>query len=136
MVFNRNLTFDCRLIIWKELWASAIQTPIFGRGTGASPGYTAYCLTRPFFDPHSVYMSVFLHNGVVGVFLALLLTGHSIAVAYKSTHQHDTFWGIIIIYGFIALIPNGDSLVSRPNEVWMLFWIPVAFIASRQKYIV
>jgi O-antigen ligase/polysaccharide polymerase Wzy-like membrane protein len=136
MVFDRNLTFDCRSTIWTELWASAMQTPIFGRGSGASAGYTAYCLkypTEPFIGTHSVYMGVFLYQGVVGVLLALLLTGYSVAVAYKSIYQHDAFWGIIIIYGFIALIPNGDSLVSRPSEVWMLFWIPVAFIASRQK---
>ena len=135
MIFNRNLTFGCRSAIWKELWASAMQTPIFGRGSGSSTGYTAYCKhsADPFIGTHSVYMGVFLHQGVVGVLLALSLTGSSIVAAYKSIHQHDAFWGIIIIYGFIALIPNGDSLISRPNEVWMLFWIPVAFIASRQK---
>jgi len=132
-IFNRNLRFDCRTAIWQELMTTAMQSPIFGRGAGASPGYEVYCSnqTSLYYHAHSVYMNTFLHTGLVGVVLGLSLTGYAVIKAFNSTNKNDVFWGIVIIYGFIALLPNGDSLVPRPNEVWMLFWIPVAFIASR-----
>lgn len=135
VIFNRGFNFDCRKVMWGELLETAFQTPIFGRGSGASSGYEAYCLAisnEPFLGTHSVYMHVFLYTGIVGVILGLITTVYATMKAYKSDHKNDKFWGIVIVYGFIALIPNGDSLISRPGVIWILFWIPLAFIASRK----
>jgi hypothetical protein len=132
-VLNRELNLSCRDVIWKELLTTAFNTPYFGRGAGSSSGFEAYCkaVDSTYTHPHSVYMAVFLYTGITGVLLGLWLTTRTLLTAYHSGHEKDIFWAIIIIYGFIAFLPNGDGLVSRPNEIWMLFWIPVAFIASR-----
>lgn len=137
-IFNRKLGFSCRDTIWRDLLEqAALNSPIFGRGSGASAGYTTYCLElspEALKGTHSVYMSIFLYQGAVGVLLALTLTIFAIYAAYRSKNKMDLFWAIIIIYGFIAFLPNGDSLVARPNERWMLFWIPLAFITSRYGF--
>ncbi len=136
-VLNREFNLSCRDVIWKELFATAMNTPFFGRGAGSSAGFEAYCqaVDITFTHAHSVYMAIFLYTGLIGVLLALILTIKTVISAYRSGHDKDSFWGIIIIYGFIAFLPNGDGLVSRPNETWALFWIPLAFIASRQQTI-
>lgn len=133
-ILNRELNLSCRDVIWKELLTTAFNTPYFGRGAGSSAGFEAYCkaVDVTFTHTHSVYMAIFLYTGITGVLLALWLTTRTLLSAYHSGHEKDIFWAIIIIYGFIAFLPNGDGLVARPNELWMLFWIPVAFIASRQ----
>lgn len=133
LIANRDASFDCRKIIWTELWNSAIQSPIFGRGMGSSPGYEAYCLKQssaPFPGTHSVYMHVFLYSGLIGVLLAVSLIFYGINIARKSDNELTHFWGIVILYGSICLIANGDSFVSRPGVIWILFWIPFAFISA------
>jgi len=135
-IFNRKLTFSCRDTIWRDLLQSALKTPFFGRGEGASSGYITYCSEMAYqalIGTHSVYMNIFLYQGAMGLFLALLVIFYALKTAYQSKYKADCFWGMIIIYGLIAFIPNGDSLLSRPNEMWILFWIPLAFLASRTK---
>jgi len=134
-IINRNAGFSCRDTIWADLLPSAMNTFFFGRGVGSSSGYITYCYelsNEPLSGTHSIYMYVLLYTGITGVGLGLLTTFYAVKTAFKSHNEFDKFWGIIIIYGFIAFIPNGDSLVSRPNEVWPLFWVPLAFISSRK----
>ena len=134
-VLNRELNLSCRDVIWKELFSTAMNTPFFGRGAGSSAGFEAYCkaVDVTYTHAHSVYLAIFLYTGLIGVILALGLTFQTVIAGIKSGQDKDLFWVIIIIYGFVAFLPNGDALVSRPNERWMLFWIPAAFIASRQR---
>lgn len=132
-IYNRGFSLHCRDTIWKDVLPTALETPFFGRGEGSSDGYVTYCHNEILLGTHSTYLSIFLYQGLVGVFLALLATIEALRTAYKSQHEMDVFWGIIIIYGFITFSFNGDSLLSRPNEIWMLFWIPVAFISMRKK---
>lgn len=132
-IYNRGFNLSCRDTIWRDLLPTALETPFFGRGEGSSQGYITYCHNRLLNGTHSIYLSIFLYQGLIGVSLALLTTLEAIRTAYTTRHQTDIFWGIIIIYGFITFSFNGDSLLSRPNEVWMLFWIPVAFISMRKK---
>ncbi len=79
--------------------------------------------------PHSAYLATYYRGGIIGVGLlgmVLLLGG---GACWRAARRGQPLWLVLVAYGVVALLFDGDDLVSMaslPRVEPLLFWFPLA----------
>ncbi len=117
-----------RLGIWQATFESIRHHPIFGLGYLSNVSVDAY--NKTFDHAHSAYLATLRDGGVVG--LGLLLAVLAVA-SYRSLplwKQPDCrIYPALLVFGMASLMLDFDRLLTRPKELWLFFWMPLALIA-------
>lgn len=77
---------------------------------------------------HSVFVATFVHGGVIGLGLLLVLLGHTASRSWARLREGDALWPCLFAYGLMALVFDGESLgylLTLPRFETLLFWLPV-----------
>jgi len=113
--------------IWAQIWAEAKAAPIAGHGLVAMVSVDAG--EQHFETVHNAFLQVFWHGGIIGLclFLAVLV------VAFRSAwlrgrQQGDYTVFCILVFTACIMMTGVDTLIARPRDQWLLFWLPVALL--------
>lgn len=77
---------------------------------------------------HSAFFATFVHGGIIGVVLLVVVLGHGIKRACRLAAQGDATWIALFAFGCGGLLFDGESLNSlatAPRFEGLLFWLPL-----------
>jgi hypothetical protein len=83
---------------------------------------------------HSAFLATFVHGGIIGAALLLLVLGHGIKRACRLAVQGDATWIALLAFGCGGLLFDGESLASlatAPRFEGLLFWLPLTVALAR-----
>ena len=117
--------------IWEGTWSEAKLAPIFGHGLTSDISIVVQGSLME--TTHNAYLQAFWHGGVIGLSLLLLL----LLVAFRqalSLGRRGRDYTVFCMLLFVActMMTGVDTLIDRPRDKWMLFWLPLALLLSYQ----
>ena len=124
--------FSQRLPIWHTILNQWLDAPVFGNG------YQPEFLLTPSGDKdvanwaHNTFLATLRDGGVTGMMLHLLVLATATRAASRLAREHgDPIYLILIVFGFICMTADTDQLITRPMELWLIFWLPLAMILAQ-----
>lgn len=75
-----------------------------------------------FYNPHSILLSQMLYGGLTG----LLLLGAVAWTMRQEFHRIAPYWPPVFLYSLTACLTIGHSLLTHPDFIWLLTWLPLA----------
>lgn len=114
-----------------EIWAASLgiwlERPWFGAGLGASLAIPV-STGDVYIDTHNVFLAVLFYGGVVGLMLFAAVFGFTLIAGWRARRRAPLGYLAVALLGFglLTLQFDGGGVLSRPNEFWVLLWLPVA----------
>lgn len=129
LLLQRGLSYRPQL--WSMALAQWSSAPWLGEGFNAPFRFPLAELGMVLEDPHNIALAVALELGLVGLLLWLLLYASAFrALGQCADRNLAIVVGALLIYGLGAGMHEGSNFLSRPNENWFLYWIPLALSAA------
>lgn len=119
-----------RDLIWHAVIQEFYENPIWGAGNQHDTRVIA-ADGRTYNHSHNMIMSIARYSGSVGVILFLATSW----VVYKAGVVSDNgkLWLAVYLYGLISLASSAKYPLYRPNEVWLLYWLPLLMLFARRS---
>ena len=124
--------FSERMPIWQFVLNQWLDAPVFGNG------YQPEFLLTPSGGKdvanwaHNALLATLRDGGVTGLMLHLLVLAAATRAASRLAREHgDPIYLILLAFGFICMTADTDQLITRPMELWIIFWLPLAMILAR-----
>ncbi len=124
--------FSQRLPVWHTVLNQWLDAPVFGNG------YQPEFLLTPSGGKdvanwaHNALLATLRDGGVTGLMLHLLVLASATRAASRLAREHgDPIYLILLAFGFICMTADTDQLITRPMELWIIFWLPLAMILAR-----
>lgn len=139
LLFGRELSergLSLRPEIWKQSLVLLMRHPWFGVGLGNE-------MLLPvdgaqFSDPHNIFLAAAHYGGVIGLLLFCALFGQGFWRAWARRRESSLFVlaATLQLFGISTLQFDGGSLLGRPTEFWLLYWLPIAIFlrAFNERY--
>jgi O-antigen ligase len=117
--------------IWEGIWSEARLAPIFGHGLTSD---ISVKVGRNVFETtHNAYLQAFWHGGAIGLGLLLLLLLVALRQAFSLGHRGGDYTVFcMLLFAACTMMTGVDTLIDRPRDQWMLFWLPLALLLSYQ----
>jgi O-antigen ligase len=118
--------------IWGGIWAEIKSAPIAGHGLLSELSIEAG--RHIFHNAHSAYLQVFWNGGVIGLGLFLVLLVVALRSAWSWGRQqgdHTVF--CMLLFAACTMVTDVGTLIERPRDQWMLFWLPLALLLAYQS---
>lgn len=125
LIFPREDSF--RIVIWGEVLRRIEDAGyLIGAGVNSDDDFMlkGYGLIE---HPHSLYLSVGLQTGIIGlsVFLSVLLM--SVQVLLRNYSSSDAKLALALLtMGAVSHLVDGHELVDKVGLTWLLLWFPIA----------
>jgi O-antigen ligase len=126
-----------RLPIWRTVLEQVCNAPVFGNG------YQKELLLTPSGEAdaanyaHNAYLASARDGGLVGLVLQLLILLAGLRAALRiAKAQGDSFYVILLVFGFICMSADTDQLITRPRELWIIYWLPLAMILAQDALLI
>jgi hypothetical protein len=120
-----------RIPIWETVIGQIERAPLIGNGyqkhlllyADGSADVANYA--------HCALLASFRDGGLVGVSLHLLVLGIALGTAARCFREAaDPAFLAYLLFGFICMLADTDQLVTRPRELWIIFWLPLAVMIA------
>ena len=126
-IFTRGISMSYRDQIWMEGIRQGMDRPL-GQGSGASLKVLRW------HEPHNIFLTMWLMYGLVPMLLfvsaVLVMINQARAIAPKEYFG----WLLPLAFGIGMLFFEGANVIHRPNESWLLIWIPLCFLLAAKSY--
>lgn len=113
--------------IWRYVWQQCLARPWFGTGLNQYP-LAVPTSSGIRYNTHNIFLAVLYQGGIFGLvpFVAMV-----VMTFYQSwTIRRITYLGalaaLLQLYAIIALQFDGVALMTRPADMWILLWLPIA----------
>jgi O-antigen ligase len=123
---------SARIPIWQAVFVRIQDAPIIGNGyqkpTRTDPNNN---LEPPYYT-HNTLLGTLRDGGLIGGLLyvcILLYAGHVGIQAYRDTG--DPFYIACLLFGITCMLTDTDEVITRPRELWIIFWLPLAILIAR-----
>jgi O-antigen ligase len=121
--------FSFRPGIWQQVLADMQGYWWFGHGYLTDPRVPAY--GKLFDHAHNSYLATLRDGGLVGVALLAAILGIALHWAWQLYRQRgERIYLALLLYGMTSVAMDYDRLLLPPRELWLFFWLPVAFIMA------
>lgn len=131
VITNQKRGFGNRPDIWLVTLKRISQAPLIGEGyfTDVHIQTTKYLES----SPHNLLLLVMLKSGLVGGGLLIVAISAALAKSYKYFIDSGN-WIYLCIFAYFLICMTFDSvyLLYKPSLAWLIFWMPVAFIAAEE----
>ncbi|NND66716.1 MAG: hypothetical protein HKN19_03920 [Halioglobus sp.] len=125
--------FNERIPIWQhclQLWRDA---PIFGQGLQKviviGPGGNESILNYA----HSLFLANLRDGGLVGLGLMLLTLFAALRTGLASALSgRGSLYLAMLSFGLVVIIGDVDQAVTRPRELWLILWLPLACLVAQE----
>jgi O-antigen ligase len=127
-LLSRGLSY--RDDIWRAVLPEIEHSFWFGRGIGENSTITI-TTGEVFVHAHNFILCTWRFAGVVGVALVLLQVTLALGTAWRRRQGWpDPLWGVLLAYGCLCLLTNGQYPLARPTQAWFVYWVPIAFLSA------
>ncbi len=116
-----------RLLIWETVWENIRHAPWFGHGylTEESVYVPVQDITHAF--AHDVFLGTLRDGGLVGLALLLMFVGLALWRSLSHGRRTGNFlYFSLLVFGLVCMTFDLDRLLTRPRELWIIFWLPLA----------
>jgi O-antigen ligase len=122
-----------RLAIWQYYANRAAQHPWFGEGvltddTSRVEFHGADGTTFAALHPHDVYLATTLYGGLVALILLLSAIALAIREGCSATRRGEPAWLLVLLFGLLCMLTDGDRLLHAPRAIWVYFWLPIGVL--------
>ncbi|MDE0952384.1 MAG: O-antigen ligase family protein [Halioglobus sp.] len=128
-----DMGFTMRWPIWDhaiELWQSA---PVFGLGYQKALAVAEIKRGVNINYAHSLFLSTLRDGGLVGFFLLLPVYVLALRAGLKmALKKSDPLYLCLFIFGFIVVLVSMDQILTRPRELWLVLWLPLACLIAHE----
>ena len=121
-----------RFELAKRLIEESQDSLVFGRGISTDTRFTLKDgRTRP--HGHNAYLGTLFKGGLVGLFLLLSVIGVGFyeSFRYFLKTKNITYFALLL-FGSICIISGEDKLLTHPDALWLIFWLPLGLIAGEE----
>jgi O-antigen ligase len=116
--------------IWREIWRHALEAPLFGHGLTPNVA-VKFENIRLFETAHNAYLQVFWQGGLVGLLLFLAVMATALRQAWAvGKREGDMTILCILLFTMVVMLTGVDTLIERPRDQWILFWLPVSLLLA------
>jgi len=123
--------FTERLRVWQLVLNQWLDAPVFGNGYQSEFLLTASGAKDVANWAHNALLATLRDGGVTGLILHLLVLATATRAASRLARKNgDPIYLILIVFGFICMTADTDLLITRPRELWIIFWLPLALILA------
>ena len=87
---------------------------------------------EPPYYAHNTLLGTLRDGGLIGGLLyvcILLYAGHIGLRTYRETG--DPFYLACLLFGVLCMLTDTDEVITRPRELWIIFWLPLAILIAR-----
>ncbi len=114
-----------------ELWSAYLrelnQCGVFW---GCGPSFVAeiYVMdgTLLIQHPHNIFLVAIVYHGLLALILLLVLSCATLWYAWQQKNP----WGLYLLVALLMLQFDGNRLVNRPDEIWLLVYLPCMLILA------
>jgi O-antigen ligase len=119
-----------RLAIWQYYVERAARHPWFGEGvltddTSRVEFHGADGTVFNALHPHDVYLATTLYGGVPALMLLLAVVALALRQAWALARHGEPAWLLVLVFGLLCMLTDGDRLLHAPRAIWVYFWLPV-----------
>jgi O-antigen ligase len=128
-----DIGFSARFPIWEHLLERWRDAPWFGHGLQKEMLLTKQGISSTLNYAHSLSLSTLRDGGVVG--LLLLLTVYFCAVRAGLRRAHigrGALYLSLFCFGLLVVLVDTDQAITRPRELWIIFWLPLACLIASE----
>lgn len=132
ILIKRALSF--RPEIWAEFIARTFTAnPLIGLGLTADSVFHLASEPEPFKHPHSLLVSTFYYGGFIGLglYLSVLMLA-AIRVVQFEQHPIKVLAGMLLTFGVVATLVDGNEILVKVNYLWLLIWFPIGLLLVRK----
>lgn len=121
-----------RFGIWEHGIKEGLTHPFFGWGFDKELRFIN-SIRQPVTTTHSVYVAAFLKGGLAGLALLFVVIASALLQAYKKFRHGKELEAALYIFSLVFISTQGMFVISGPAEMWILFWIPLAVVLTKQE---
>ena len=77
-----------------------------------------------FQHPHNIYLDQLIKTGILGLLGLLGVIAYVVIRGLKA--RSCMVWGLIA--GLVALVFDGKDLLTNPDDMWLIFWLPLIIV--------
>lgn len=122
-ILDRALSF--RPEIWAEFTQRTLDTNLF-LGAGMTADSTFQHPSQLIKHPHSIFVATLYYGGLVGLLLLIAMLGRTVWLIVLMPHgEIKTLAAMLLSFGVIATLVDGNELLTKINYLWLLIWLPV-----------
>jgi O-antigen ligase len=121
-----------RFGIWEHGIKQAMVYPFFGWGFDKELRFIN-SIGQHITTTHSVYVAAFLKGGAAGLALLFAVIVSALLQAYKKFLHGRELEAALYIFSLLFISTQGMFVISGPAEMWVIFWIPLAVVLTKQE---
>ncbi len=123
--------FKQRIAIWKQVTDQIRLAPLIGHGYQKKVLVDAQGITSPADFSHNAILASLRDGGLIAAIFHLLILLTALLTAGRIYAQNkDPIYFAYLLFGFICMLADTDQLITRPRELWIIFWWPLAMIIA------
>jgi hypothetical protein len=120
-----------RIPIWQTVIGQIEQALLIGHGFQKALLLDANGAADVANYAHSALLASFRDGGLIAIALHISVLGIALVTALRRCRQDgDPAFLAYLLFGFICMLADTDQLVTRPRELWIIFWWPLAMIIA------
>jgi len=115
--------------IWLQTLKDSMEHILFGVGYMSNP--TVFVDENVFAHAHNAYLATLRDGGIIGIVLFVVALAATAQQAFRLDKIYNSVWhGPMIVYAMVCMIFDFDRIITRPKELWVFFWLPVALVIA------
>lgn len=125
--------FPARIHIWKHALDLIASNPVFGNGY--QTGFLAHIpnTTTSYDSAHNTFLATARDGGLVGLGFQLLVIISAFNAGLKALiSDNNPIYLVLLIFGLLCMQTATDQIITRPRELWIIFWLPLALLLARE----
>ena len=128
-----DIGFTKRWPIWQHALALWWDAPVFGQGYQLDFVLTADGETSGLNYAHSAFLASLRDGGLVGLALIIMMYFFAFRTALKITLADGrALYLSLLIFGVFCVLVDTDQVITRPRELWIILWLPLACLIARE----
>ncbi|HHJ18904.1 MAG TPA: O-antigen ligase domain-containing protein [Gammaproteobacteria bacterium] len=126
---NRGIGY--RPEIWRLMLSRVSEAPIWGGGYLSNQYVLLDARTNLYVFAHNAYLATLRDGGIVGGGLMFAMLSMAAYRAWLIGRCHaDYRYLALLVLALACMFLDTDRLLTRPRELWLILWLPLALIIS------
>jgi O-antigen ligase len=121
-----------RIPIWEAVIVRIHDAPIIGNGYQKPERTNPNNNLEPPYYTHNTLLGTLRDGGLIGGILYVFILSYAAFFGIQGYRKTgDTFYLACLIFGVICMLADTDEVITRPRELWIIFWLPLAILIAR-----
>lgn len=112
-----------RLDIWLFSLNKVVDECSLFYGCGLGYDFDINVSGKHYAQHHSLVFSQFFYGGALGFLAFAILILRTLWVLFK----RKSYWFSVFVFSLVILMTNRHEIISNPDFVWVMLWLPLGF---------